>query len=66
MKVEAFCHCRARLHVEDVDHASQYRCHCPRCHKRATAGDGFVVDVDGFGATPEGAIADWGARVDTF
>jgi hypothetical protein len=69
--MSATCHCGARLHVEDVGadgHASQYRCHCPRCHKRASAGDGdgFVIDVDGFGPTPEAAIADRGARVDTF
>ncbi len=63
------CHCGALLAIEDVGaegHAPVYRCSCPRCHDRASRGegDGFVIDVDGYGKTPDEAAADWRSRRD--
>lgn len=71
MKTAPTCHCGAKLALEDVGaegHASVFRCHCPRCRKRADAGegDGFIIAVDGYGSTPDAAAADWRERVKTF
>lgn len=71
MKAAPACHCGAPLDIDDVGaegHASVYRCHCPRCRKRADAGegDGFIIAVDGYGSTPESAAADYSDRVNMF
>lgn len=67
MSTAPTCHCGARLTIEAVG-ADGYHCHCPRCRKRADAGegDGFIISVDGYGKTPDAAAADWRERVKTF
>ena len=65
------CHCGALLAIELVpsrETTPMYSCHCPSCRARAERGegDGFIVDVDGYGNTPDAAAADWRSRRDTF
>lgn len=68
---DAKCRSGHKLDVEQVGPEGQqivYRCHCPVCWARAQRGegDGFIVTVNGYGPTPEAAIAEYHDRDSTF
>lgn len=71
MKLLNLCSCGQPLELTEMVHGNRhagFRCHCPRCRRRADAGegDGFIVAVTGYGDTPLAAVDDYRARVNTF
>jgi hypothetical protein len=44
--------------------AERYRCGCPRCYDPTPGGNSSRSFCEGFGATPEEAIADWWESVE--